>query len=357
MQNNEQMLASAQQILARAEERPPRNEQETVQRVILPLLRELAGYNPEEDFHYEHSSLAGRADIYYPAQAAQNALWIEVKDWNTPLEDKHAVQLVNYVNEQGGRWGVLTNGQEWRLYDCHLTRLPAQDRLVLRAHKDDLQSIVDFMRVISKTAVDTRQVESWLTHFRLVYSLKEILENPSPNHPLFGSLRSALRKDFPNLRDDELRTALCEVMERIIQSVQSAASVALPSPATANQSSASAPVSPVSNPPQPASIGSTKGALFGTYKNWKQAYIEIVKYCYHLDAQKTLDHLRSKGELYNHQLVGQSGSILTTPLANNSWHFYTNLSSAGIQTRLREIASLFGLSGKQIQVRGEVFTL
>ncbi len=336
------------QIYENAQARPPKNEQETIQRVVLPLLRMLAGYTPEIDLDFEHTSHAGRADIFYQGPSAECSLWIEVKDWNTALDDKHAVQLVNYVNTAGGRWGVLTNGQEWRLYDCRASHLPAPERLVFQASLSDFQSIVQFMQVIGKSTLDNCQVEAVLRPLRLARQIEDLLLNPSASNPLFSALLKALRKDFPGLTEAELEEVIRQVVGCIASAGAAFASQNAPAQATSQPASAShTPIVPPAVPSFPTQ-----------FQSWKKSYVKIVQWCYQQDPQKIVAYLQQRGELDTQPRKGQSGYILTTPLdPNGNYHFYTTFSSGGIQTRLNEIAKIFGLSGIQITVRGETFTL
>jgi len=45
--------------------------------------------------------------------------FLEVKRWQLPLTEKEANQTVGYAFSQGSRWAILTNGDEWRIYDAH----------------------------------------------------------------------------------------------------------------------------------------------------------------------------------------------------------------------------------------------
>ncbi len=359
-------------ILDKVKARPPKNESETIHLVILPLLEQVAGYE-RYDLSLEYSSDAGRTDIYYHRDNPGCSLWIEVKDWNTALDDKHAGQLLKYVNDEGGRWGVLTNGKEWRLYDCHMSHLRAKDRVVLKATIDDVAHLTRFLSVISKPIVDQCQVEAQLRPLRLRHLIEEFLLNPEAGQPIFDAVSNSLVNIFGQIQDDELKQAINTVRDRIVERAQASVSPPPAAPPStlsapaAPPSTLSAPVAPSPTLSAPAAPPSTLSASSQTAPSdasglptqpvsWKDAYIEIVKHCYQVDPEKIIDYLKKRGELYNQPRVGASGHTLTTRL-DSVYHFYTTLSSDMIQTRLHEIAELFGLSGTVITVRGEPFIL
>ena len=47
--------------------------------------------------------------------------FLEVKKWKLPLSIREASQVVTYASNKGKRWAVLTNGDEWRVFDVFST--------------------------------------------------------------------------------------------------------------------------------------------------------------------------------------------------------------------------------------------
>ncbi len=94
------------------------NEEETKYLIILPLLRRMGWdtHNLKQVFP-EHPADGEKVD--YALQDHQgNMLFIEAKKLGEELDD-YEYQIRNYFVRQGVNNAVLTNGQEWILYDAH----------------------------------------------------------------------------------------------------------------------------------------------------------------------------------------------------------------------------------------------
>ena len=105
---------------------PPPNEARTCELVILPLLH-AARYDRRDILSHVSDGGRGFPDYTILPKDEQHKFYLEAKAWLVMLEDEHARQSLNYANGNGKRWVVLTNGQEWRLYDNDRRRLPERN--------------------------------------------------------------------------------------------------------------------------------------------------------------------------------------------------------------------------------------
>lgn len=110
---------------------PPPNEASTCDWVILPLLRS-TGYAPRDILSRSADHAGKFPDYTVLPQDEEHSFFLEAKAWNIDLEDSHAVQALNYANQNGKKWVVLTNGREWRLYNNDIRGLP-EEKLVAEA--------------------------------------------------------------------------------------------------------------------------------------------------------------------------------------------------------------------------------
>src|SRR5439155_23527827 len=94
---------------------PPVNESTTCEWVIYPLL--LAAGHARRDILSRVADNNGQYPDYSILLDSPHGWFLEAKAWNVALQDNHAQQALNYANQNGKRWVVLSNGQEWRLYD------------------------------------------------------------------------------------------------------------------------------------------------------------------------------------------------------------------------------------------------
>ena len=105
------------------------NETMTRYALIDPLLRELAWdlSNPGEVVPEDGGAGKGGRTDYTMRKDGEDIMIIEAKRLDESL-DKHINKLVDYVRQRNVRYGVLTNGQRWRMYDSRATtKTPATE--------------------------------------------------------------------------------------------------------------------------------------------------------------------------------------------------------------------------------------
>ena len=136
---------------------PPPNEASTCEWVILPLLH-AAGYDRRDILSHVSDGGRGFPDYTILPKDEQHKFYLEAKAWLVMLEDGHARQSLNYANGDGKRWVVLTNGQEWRLYDNDRRGLP-EEKLVAKVQLKDSDEAEKFLQAIGKQSVCTGKLE------------------------------------------------------------------------------------------------------------------------------------------------------------------------------------------------------
>ncbi len=130
---------------------PPKNESNTCDWVILPILRSL-GYAPRDIESRIVDSTGGYPDYTILPNYSTATFYLEAKAWNVALLDNHVKQSLNYANHNGKRFVVLTNGQDWQLYD-NAVQGQLAEKQVNQARLQDTSSITDFLTSLSKTTV------------------------------------------------------------------------------------------------------------------------------------------------------------------------------------------------------------
>lgn len=132
-------------------EPPPPNESNTCDRVIYPLLL-AAGYSRREIVSRIADNSGSYPDYTILPDNEERTWFLEAKAWHEVLEDKHAEQSLNYANNNGKQWVILSNGRTWRLYDNH-KHGTAQEKFVTEASLNDLAEMETFLNAISKESV------------------------------------------------------------------------------------------------------------------------------------------------------------------------------------------------------------
>ena len=136
---------------------PPKNELTTCNWIILPLLL-AAGYSRRDIEAGVVDSTRQFPDYTLLPNHSSATYYLEAKAWNVTLEDIHIKQALNYANQNGKRFVVLTNGQNWRLYDNSIQGLLA-DKLIRQAALRDTLQITTFLTTLSKPEVMAGSLE------------------------------------------------------------------------------------------------------------------------------------------------------------------------------------------------------
>ncbi len=136
---------------------PPKNESNTCEWIILPLLQ-ASGY-ARRDIESRMVDPTGQFPDYTLLPSDPSAsFYLEAKAWKVPLEAIHAKQALNYANHNGKRFVVLTNGHVWQLYDNSIQGVLAE-KLVDQVSLQDTAPFTDFMTILSKSEVLSGSLE------------------------------------------------------------------------------------------------------------------------------------------------------------------------------------------------------
>src|SRR5215211_9246860 len=131
-------MAALSEVLAHVGERieryrssPPINEQNTKAALIDPVLRAL-GWDVEdvEEVHREYKLKTADNPVDYALLVLRTPrLFIEAKALGENLDDRRwAGQMLGYASVAGVEWVVLTDGDEYRIYNSHAA-VPVDEKL------------------------------------------------------------------------------------------------------------------------------------------------------------------------------------------------------------------------------------
>jgi hypothetical protein len=162
------------------------NEAQTEFIIIDPLLKRL-GYSPLEVLKRNHDGVTNNFPDYTLLAGKPQKWFLEAKRLDLNLQDGEAAQAVNYANNQGAEWAVLTNGRKWYIYNVHLPKpLPEKRVLQIEDLFNDEQSL-QILLLLSKPAILNNDLhEAWL--FQQVTELIDE-QLKTPNSEVRGLIR------------------------------------------------------------------------------------------------------------------------------------------------------------------------
>jgi predicted type IV restriction endonuclease len=212
-------------------------EQDTKNAIIAPVLRAL-GCDLEdlEEVRLEYKVRRSDNPVDYALFLLRTPrLFVEAKALGARLDDrKWASQIMSYATVAGVEWVVLTDGNEYQIYNSHAP-VPVDQKLFRRVRvTSPTDRPEDTLSLLSKPMLSDNLIETlWKAHFvdRQVRAAVEALFS-SDSDPAFIRL---LRRKLPALAPAEIRAAIART--RIVLDLPSA-----PPPATSG--SAVSPLTP-----------------------------------------------------------------------------------------------------------------
>jgi predicted type IV restriction endonuclease len=105
---------------------------------------EALGYTEFGDIQRGSPVDSGNLPDYVLRVNGKAAIAIEAKKLGAPLGAKEAGQVVSYCANLGVRWGAVTDGRYFKLYDAPMLGVPPEERQVLSVNLSDYTDRDDF---------------------------------------------------------------------------------------------------------------------------------------------------------------------------------------------------------------------
>jgi predicted type IV restriction endonuclease len=188
------------------------NEQNTKASLIDPILRAVGWDTGDwEEVQREFKAQSGDNPVDYALMDVRTQsplLFIEAKALGENLEDRKWIgQILTYANVANVRWVVLTNGDEYRLYDAY-AQGPVSDKLVRAAQVSRTETNPEIpLELLSKRNVEANEIDAiWRAQVvdQRVRSAVEDLFSPEPDKALIA----LLRRKLGDVSASEIRAAL-----------------------------------------------------------------------------------------------------------------------------------------------------
>jgi len=195
------------------------NEQNTKATLIQPILRAL-GWDVEDldDVHMEYKERAADKPVDYALLLLRSpCAFVEAKALGNPLDDrKWANQIMGYASVAGVEWVVLTDGDEYRIYNSHAT-VPVDEKLFRTVRISDASTAPEStLCLLSKELMHKRQINHlWELHFvdrQVQAALRELFS--SDGEPSTAVVR-LLSRHITSLTPSEIKASLRRIEVQI----------------------------------------------------------------------------------------------------------------------------------------------
>jgi hypothetical protein len=186
------------------------SEADTKAGLIEPVINSL-GWDTldfeEVNREYRHKSQDNPVD-YALFVHRSPILFVEAKGLRENMNDrKWITQTVNYANTVGVKWCVLTNGDEYRLYNSH-AECDVEEKLFssIRISDPSVSDIIETLELLSKERMSEKKLDVlWKSHFidrHVKVALQDLLKGDEP------ALIRLIRKATPELSPSEIKDSL-----------------------------------------------------------------------------------------------------------------------------------------------------
>ena len=207
------------------------NEQTTKVALINPVLRAL-GWDIEhpDEVELEYKRFPKDLPVDYALKLSREPkLFVEAKALGQALLDHKAVtQVVNYTTNAGVKWCLLTDGDEFRIYNAGATEVPVEQKLFYQVaiSKDPPEKVAEMLSLVSRENLEKSSLEAlWNAHFvdrqvtealgqlfasadrRLVLLVRKQVPSLKPKEITDSLLRLRVRIDFPDVTPSSAPTA------------------------------------------------------------------------------------------------------------------------------------------------------
>ena len=189
------------------------NEQNTKATLIVPVLQALGWDTSDPDeVHWEYKPKPRYNPVDFALMLQRNpCLFLEAKALRDSLrDDKLTAQILSYAAVAGVEWVVLSNGDEYRIYNS-TAPVPIEEKLFrsVALSSSELAAVLSTLSLLSKQdLLDKKIARLWDSHFvdrRVRTALEQMLNPQEPS----GTIVRAIRKIYGDgLRDADIRASL-----------------------------------------------------------------------------------------------------------------------------------------------------
>jgi len=189
------------------------NEQNTKASLIVPVLEALGwNTNDPEDVQWEYKPKPKYNPVDFALMLKRTpCLFLEAKALRESLaDDKLVAQILTYASVAGVQWVVLSNGDEYRIYNANAP-VPAEHKLfrTVSVANDATGAVVGTLSLLSQVNLQDKKIgRLWESHFvdrQVKLALEELL---NPVEPSRSVVRAIKKIADGRLRDPEIRASL-----------------------------------------------------------------------------------------------------------------------------------------------------
>lgn len=181
--------------------------------IVRGVLTELLGWDQFDNITAEYMIKGTYADLMLKSRGDRLAI-IEIKALPINLNDKHMRQAKDYAVNEGVRWVILTNGDDWRAYHIEFDKNNVPDtmpvfRVVLSDSEVKTAYKAELLCLLSEEAHRKQELQQY--HERSSALSGEALSCQLLSESVLNRLRLDIKADTGHkFENSEIAVALCD---------------------------------------------------------------------------------------------------------------------------------------------------
>ncbi len=185
------------------------NEAQT-EAIVIDRILDALGYGVWEYQKRGVSEGVGIIPDYTILPNTADQWFLEAKKWKLPLTEREELQAVTYAFNHGARWAILTNGDEWRIFDAHST-VPLSQKCIMKLLSLTSPDAVEVLALLSKEHIKMKVLDYWYRQKLIVDAVKA--EVTTLESETVKALRRAVANKLPiqDVTKPEVAEALREL--------------------------------------------------------------------------------------------------------------------------------------------------
>lgn len=213
-----EFASTSQSLIA---DSPQMNESNTKVKIIQPFLQEVLGYDLG-DMELEYKVQMGGQTYHVDYALMFNDLpevFVEAKGLDTTISTRDVDQLKSYLKLQDVKWGLLTNGEQYNLYQLEFQNNEAEFHLLAETSIGDLPAHGRTLSAISKEAIESGQSEDVVRYIREINRAKNELNTRKAE--IAESIADTITKETTDSIYQDAEREAKELVDRLIEELRS----------------------------------------------------------------------------------------------------------------------------------------
>ena len=209
-----------------SQKNPDRNEAETKSKFIQPVLKEMGWglLDDQVELEYPVSFATSKTKVDYALkQNERPVVFVEAKALRSGIKNKDIKQALDYSTHEDVRWCVVTNGDEWRIYDAQKYKdekfeIEPCGARVESLRLEDFAERKEALEIISRDSIESGDTAK---RVQSIWQTRTTIENfESEKENLKEEITEVLKEQSGDLLEEKLESMAGQFVNDVINKLE-----------------------------------------------------------------------------------------------------------------------------------------